>query len=132
MNTIDTIGRVPAFSFEEKSFLLLDGGLVERKTVEAVKQWFELMLRQQPGKIPIYRTGKNVEPGVDRSLLKQNLPFGYLCAEIERQVRATATYCPAVQELDCFAFTRLKRGLQVAFTARLYSEEAVEVSVYVE
>jgi len=132
MDTMDHIGRTPAFSFEENSFLILDGGLVERKTVEAVKQWFELMLRQQPGKIPIYRTGKNEEPGIDRSLLKRDLPFGFVCAEIKRQVIATAAYCPAVQELDSFTFTRVKRGLQVAFTARLYSEEAVEVTAYVE
>ncbi len=123
-------GRVPAFSFEE-GFLLLDGGVVERSGIEAVKQWFELMLRQQPGKIPIYQTGKNDEPGIDRTLLRQDLPFGFVCAEIERQVRATAAYCPAVKEVDSFRITRLRHGLQVEFTARLHSEE-VEISAYVE
>ncbi len=129
---MDDIGRAPAFSFEESSFIILDGGLVECRTVEAVKQWFELMLRQEPGKIPIYQTGKNDEPGIDRSLLKRDLPFGFICAEVERQIRATASYCPAVKELDGFEFTRTKRGLQVAFTVRLHSEEAVGVSAYVE
>ncbi len=124
------LGRVPAFSFES-GFLLLDGGVIERQGTEAVKQWFELMLRQQPGKIPIYRTGKNDEPGIDRTLLRQGLPFGFVCAEIERQVRATAAYCPGVKEVDNFRITRFQHGLQVEFTARLHSEE-VEISAYVE
>ncbi len=133
MLKVSDIGRVPAFSFDNGGeFLILDGGLVERKTVEAVKQWFELMLRQQPGKIPIYRTGKIDEPGIDRTLLRQDLPFGFVCAEIERQVRATAAYCPAVRELQNFKFTRLRHGLEVAFTARLVTDESVEVSAYVE
>ena len=49
-------------------------------------------------------------------------------AEIERNVRKTAAFCPAVRTVDGFAFTRLRRGLQVAFTARLHTEETVEVS----
>jgi len=133
MASVTEIGRVPAFSFEDgEKFMLLDGGVVERKAIEAVKQWFELMLRQQPGKIPIYRTGKNDEPGIDRTLLRQDLPFGFVCAEVERQVRATAAYCPAVRELQSFKFTRLRHGLEVAFTARLFTDESVEVNAYVQ
>lgn len=56
----ESIGRSPAFVFHEDgrsdSFQLIDGALVERQGVEAVKQWLELMLRQKPGAIPIYRT----------------------------------------------------------------------------
>lgn len=43
------IGRVPAFDMEARRFLLVDGKLVERTGQEAVRQWFELALRQQPG-----------------------------------------------------------------------------------
>ena len=51
----EEIGRVPAFDMAGRRFLLVDGGLVERRGREAVKQWFELALRQQPGRVPIYQ-----------------------------------------------------------------------------
>ena len=128
-------GRAPAFQWEEDgrsgAFQLVDGALKERTGVEAVKQWFELMLRQTPGAVPVYRTDSSTQPGVDRTLLDRRMPEGWVQAEIERNVRETAAFCPAVRTVDSFAFTRLRRGLQVAFTARLHTEETVEVSAYV-
>ena len=63
----ETVGRVPAFDADRGRFLLRDGALLERSGVEAVKQWFELALRQQIDRIPIYRTQgtKSVEVSVD-------------------------------------------------------------------
>ena len=47
----EEIGRVPAFDSGTSRFLLVDGALVERTGREAVRQWFDLMLRQrlEPG-----------------------------------------------------------------------------------
>lgn len=132
----ETIGRAPAFVWNENgrggAFQLVDGALVERTGREAVKQWFELMLRQKPGAIPIYRTDSSSQPGVDRTMLDRHMPAGWVQAEIERQARETAAYCPAVRTVDSFVFTRLRRGLQVEFTARLHTDETVEVSTYVD
>lgn len=133
----DTVGRSPAFAFDSPSsrrgaFQLVDGALVERTGREAVKQWFELMLRQKPGAIPIYRTDSSSQPGVDRTMLDRRMPEGWVQAEIERQVRETAAFCPAVRAVDSFVFTRLRRGLQVEFTAYLHTDETVEVSTYVD
>ena len=131
----ETIGRVPAFVWSENgrggAFQLVDGALVERTGREAVRQWFELMLRQKPGAIPIYRTDSSSQPGVDRTMLDRRMPEGWVQAEIERQVRETAAFCPAVRAVDSFVFTRLRRGLQVEFTAHLHTDETVEVSTYV-
>ena len=133
----ETVGRSPAFAFDSTSsrrgaFQLVDGALVERTGKEAVKQWFELMLRQKPGAIPIYRTDSSSQPGVDRTMLDRRMPDGWVQAEIERQVRETAAFCPAVRAVDSFVFTRLRRGLQVEFTAYLHTDETVEVSTYVD
>lgn len=133
----ETVGRSPAFAFDSTSsrrgaFQLVDGALVERTGREAVKQWFELMLRQKPGAIPIYRTDSASQPGVDRTMLDRRMPDGWVQAEIERQVRETAAFCPAVRAVDSFVFTRLRRGLQVEFTAYLHTDETVEVSTYVD
>lgn len=133
----ETVGRSPAFAFDSTSsrrgaFQLVDGALVERTGREAVKQWFELMLRQKPGAIPIYRTDSSSQPGVDRTMLDRRMPDGWVQAEIERQVRETAAFCPAVRAVDSFVFTRLRRGLQVGFTAYLHTDETVEVSTYVD
>lgn len=131
----ETIGRAPAFVWAENgrggAFQLVDGALVERTGREAVKQWFELMLRQKPGAIPVYRVDGSTQPGVDRTMLDRRMPEGWVQAEIERQVRETAAFCPAVRAVDSFVFTRLRRGLQVEFTAHLHTDETVEVSTYV-
>ena len=133
----ETVGRSPAFAFDSTSsrrgaFQLVDGALVERTGKEAVRQWFELMLRQKPGATPVYRTDSSSQPGVDRTMLDRRMPDGWVQAEIERQVRETAAFCPAVRAVDSFVFTRLRRGLQVEFTAYLHTDETVEVSTYVD
>ena len=128
------VGRVPAFDFDERgrgAFRLVDGALVERTGVEAVKQWFDLMLRQMPDAIPVYRTDASTTLGVDRTLLQTRAPLGFITAEIERQVRETAAFDPAVRAVDSFVFTRLRRGLQVEFTAHLRTGEQAEVTAYV-
>lgn len=92
----ETIGRAPAFVWNENgrggAFQLVDGALVERTGREAVRQWFELMLRQKPGAIPIYRTDSSSQPGVDRTMLDRRMPEGWVQAEIERQARETAAF----------------------------------------
>ena len=76
----ETIGRAPAFVWAENgrggAFQLVDGALVERTGKEAVRQWFELMLRQKPGAIPVYRTDSSSQPGVDRTMLDRRMPDG--------------------------------------------------------
>lgn len=128
------VGRVPAFDFTSTArgaFRLVDGALQERSGVEAVKQWFALMLRQKPDAIPIYRTDVSTALGVDRTLLQTRAPLGFITAEIEQQVRETAAFNPAVRSVDSFVFTRLRRGLQVEFTAHLRTGEDTEVTAYV-
>lgn len=128
------VGRVPAFDFDERgrgAFRLVDGALVERTGVEAVKQWFDLMLRQLPDAIPVYRTDASTALGIDRTLLQTSAPLGFITAEIERQVRETAAFNPAVRTVDSFVFTRLRRGLQVEFRALLRTGEQTEVTTYV-
>ena len=89
---VEEIGRVPAFDSETSRFLLVDGALVERTGREAVRQWFDLMLRQQPNRVPIYRTESGAAGiGVDRQMIGSKLPSGLIAAEIERNVRETAS-----------------------------------------
>lgn len=64
--TADSIGRAPAFDSTTERFLLRDGALVERTGRAAVQQWFDLMLRQQIDRVPIYTTDNEVKLGVDR------------------------------------------------------------------
>lgn len=130
--TAASIGRVPAYDWDADgrhgAFVTVDGALEERQGAAAVQQWFALMLRQSPGAIPIYRTEGTTQPGVDRSMMHRDLPEGWVQAEIERAVRETAAFCPAVRMVDDFRFTRLQKGLRVAFRAYLHTEETVEVT----
>ena len=132
----DEIGRAPRFIWDGSgrggAFALTDGAPEERTGREAVRQWFALMLRQSPGAVPVYRMEGGSQPGIDRTLLGRHMPQGWVQAEIERQVRETAAFCPAVRSVDSFIFTRMRRGLQVAFTARLHGAEDLEVTVDVD
>lgn len=126
--TGDSIGRVPAFDSTSNRFLLLDGALVERTGREAVQQWFDLMLRQRIDKVPIYRTDGETKLGIDREMLGSRLPSGLITAEIERNVRETASFCPAVRAVRDFSVTRRGRACHVEFTVELYTNETLEVS----
>lgn len=126
--TAESIGRVPAFDSASERFLLLDGALVERSGRAAVQQWFDLMLRQQIDRVPIYTTDGETKLGIDRSLLGQHLPNGLAAAEIERNVRETASFCPAVRTIRDLTVTRRGRACHVEFTAVLYDGETVEVT----
>ena len=89
----ETVGRSPAFAFDSTSsrrgaFQLVDGALVERTGKEAVRQWFELMLRQKPDAIPVYRVDGTTRPGAgrdrapgarDRGFLPGGAGGGQLC-----------------------------------------------------
>lgn len=125
----DSIGRVPAFDSRSRRFLLVDGALRERSGREAVQQWFDLMLRQQPGRVPIYATEEGAPGlGIDREMLGSKLPSGLIKAEIERNVRETASYCPAVRAIRDLTVKRKGRSCHVEFTAELYTNETLEVS----
>ncbi|WP_294855613.1 DUF2634 domain-containing protein [uncultured Oscillibacter sp.] len=122
------IGRVPAFDSGESLFLMRDGALIERSGLEAVRQWIDLMLRQQIDRVPIYQTGADTKIGIDRSLLGSRLPTGLMAAEVERNVRETMGYCPAIRAVRDFKITRRGRACHVEFTAVLNSGDTVEVT----
>ena len=50
-------------------------------------------------------------------------------AELERSVRETASFCPAVRAVRDLAISRQGRACLVEFTAVLHTGETVEVSV---
>lgn len=126
--TAESIGRVPAFDGAAERFLLTDGALVERSGRAAVRQWIDLMLRQQIDRVPIYRTDSDTKIGIDRALLGSRLPTGLASAEIERNVRETMSYCPAIRAVRDLTVTRQGRACHVEFTAVLHDGESVEVS----
>lgn len=128
----DSIGRSPTFVFQDDGrasrFQLVDGALVERQGVEAVKQWLELMLRQKPGRVPIYCVDGAVQPGVEQTSTDRRAPEGWIYAEIERNIRDTASFCPAIRTVDNFEFTRVRRGVEVRFTVHTRTGESGEVT----
>ena len=128
----DSIGRSPAFVFQDDGragrFQLVDGALVERQGVEAVKQWLELMLRQKPGRVPIYCVDGVVQPGVEQTSTDRRAPEGWIYAEIERNIRDTASFCPAIRTVYNFEFTRVRRGVEVRFTVHTRTGESGEVT----
>lgn len=124
----ETIGRVPAFDSGTSRFLTRDGALVERSGVDAVRQWIDLALRQQIDRVPIYRTAGEVKIGIDRQLMGSKLPTGLAIAELERNVRETLSFCPAIRTVRDMTVRRVGRTCKVEFTAVLHDGQSVEVS----
>ena len=122
------IGRIPAFSTGDARFVLVDGALMERSGREAVQQWFDLALRQQPGRVPIYPRDQERTYGVARDLIGSKYPTGLILAELERNVRDTASYCPAVRTIQDLSVQRSGRSCTISFTAVLHTNETVEVT----
>lgn len=127
----EDIGRVPAFDPDSSTFLIKDGALVERRGREAVRQWIDLMLRQQIDRVPIYRTDREVKIGIDHQMIGSKLPTGLQNAEVERQIRETMSYCPAIRTVQDFSVSRRGRSCRIAFTAVLYTGETLEVTANV-
>ncbi len=129
------IGRAPDFCFDETgrsgAFRLVDGAVQEVSGAAAVRRWLELMLRQKPGAVPIYRTDGETQPGVDAASLDRRAPEGWAYAEIEQDIRDTAAFCPAIRTVDGFRFTRQRHGVEVRFTAYLHTGESEEVTTHV-
>lgn len=78
--TAADIGRAPDFCFDETgrsgAFHLVDGAVQEVSGAAAVRRWLELMLRQKPGAVPIYRTDGETQPGVEAASLDRRAPEG--------------------------------------------------------
>lgn len=129
--TAADIGRAPDFCFDETgrsgAFQLVDGAVQEVSGAAAVRRWLELMIRQKPGAVPIYRTDGETQPGVEAASLDRRAPEGWAFAEIEQDIRDTAAFCPAIRTVDGFRFTRLRHGVEVRFTAHLHTDETLEV-----
>ena len=127
----DSIGRAPEFDFEKKQFVVVDGAIKECSGREAVQQWFNLMMRQKIDQIPIYRTTGSRKIGLDMDVLSGRLQTGYAEAEIERNVRETASFNPAVRAIQDFRFSSKGHMRIIEFTAVLHTGESVEVSTNV-
>ncbi len=123
----EEIGRAPVFDADIGQFILEDGALQECSGRMAVQQWFDLMLRQQIERVPIYHTDGVQKIGIDRSVLGKRFPSGLAVAEIERNVRETASFCPAVRAIRDFSAKRIGNTCVINFTAVLHSGESVEV-----
>lgn len=132
----DDIGRVPVFAFSPDgrtgTFVLTDGTPAETGGAAAIRQWFSLMLRQIPDAVPIYRTEGAAKIGVSRNVIGMRAPDGFAQAEIERCVRETAGFCPAVRSVGEFSFTKTHKGLICRFTAYLHDETTVEVTTDID
>lgn len=124
----ETVGRVPAFDSKTNRFLTRDGALVERSGVEAVRQWIDLALHQQIDRVPIYRTEGEVKIGINRQLMGSKLPTGLAVAELERNVRETLSFCPAIRAVRDLTVRRAGRTCKAAFTAVLHDGQSLEVN----
>lgn len=126
-----TVGRSPVYDSAAGRFLVRDGALAECSGAQAVRQWIELALKQQIDWVPIYRTNGEARIGIDRQLMGSKLPSGLAAAELERNVRETLSFCPAIRAVRDMNVRRSGRACEISLTAVLYDGQSVEVSTHV-
>ena len=124
-----TIKRSFIFDYESNAFVLVDGALVETRPIEAVQQWFELLVRTALDRYDIYR-----DTGFGTTLANyigyRSLPFGFVESELEREISEAALELnPAVADIRDFTVVREARGLLVSLTVVLHDGNLTEVVV---
>lgn len=120
-----TIKRSFKFDAETKQFIFANGKNVELTEVEAIKQWIKLILRTYKDKFNIYKGTTfycNVEDLIGARLNTFNR------SELQREITESILTNRAIDTVDNFALTQLKRTLTVEFNVTLKNTELIKVS----
>ena len=102
------------FDYERGRFIMVDGSPKKDRTITAIKQWVELMLRTKRGKYRVYeesRFGTHLEDIIGQ----RQMPKGYLNSEMKREITEACSLCPYITRVDNFRYEREGGRLWVFF-----------------
>jgi len=86
------------FNFSENKFTVVDGRVLEIKSVEAVKQWIKLFLKTALDKVPVYQNEK-FGTTVKNLIGWKRLNNGFVESELEREVSEGFKLNPAIEKV---------------------------------
>jgi hypothetical protein len=124
-----TVGRSFAFDYTDKKFEITDGAVDEPTSIEAVKQWVELLIRTKPGKYPIY--GDSFGVSTDELIGYKSVPIGFIYSELKREIQEGLALNPSIDSMSNYSASRDNGVLTINFTVNLKDGASGEMSVNV-
>jgi hypothetical protein len=86
------------FDFSENKFTVVDGRVIEIKSIEAVKQWIKLFLKTALDKVPVYQNEK-FGTTIKNLISWKRLNNGFTESELEREVSEGFKLNPAIEKV---------------------------------
>ena len=126
---ISIIGKSFFFNFKTGEFELNDGKAVKLDGYEALKIWIKKVLYTTKNKYEIYE-GSDYGVIDFRELITSHMPYPFIKAEIEREVKEALLKNTAIKSVENFSFEREKRLLKVNFDCQtIYGTVKSEVVI---
>lgn len=119
------------YNFDRNNFIFVDGTPKEVIKTEAVKEWIRMVLRVRKNSCKVFE-GLDIGLSYDELIGSRALPLGFARAELEREIKNTLSYCPAISNAYDFDFKRLKRTLEISFTCVLNTGEVIFIDERIE
>ncbi|RMD02732.1 DUF2634 domain-containing protein [Clostridium autoethanogenum] len=109
ITTIEPLGKVFKFDFENKCFVIQDGKLVELITnEEKIEQWIHQIVLTYKDKFDVYKDTDfycNIEDFFGKKFTKYK---GYYQSELINEIRTALTKHRYIQSVDTFELTHMK------------------------
>lgn len=97
----EAVGVAFPFDWEQDAYPMEAGSPAEVTGVEAVKTWFQLVLRTRRGRYAIYPADFGCST---LDLIGKKMPRGYRLSELRRELAESAVYCPVIRDISTLVY----------------------------
>lgn len=109
-------GKSFLFDFTSGDFVTRDGKLQTVDNLESLRVWIAKIIRTEKFKFKIYDTGREDQYGITLlDLVNSGYPKAFIEEEIKREITSALLKNSEIEDVSGFTFTRVKRGLSIAF-----------------
>lgn len=108
-----TYGKEPAFDFDAREFVMVDGRPKVVEGIEALKVWIQKTIRTARYRFPIYTFQYGCEL---EEIIGKDIPRAVLESEVRRVIREALIYDDRIADVRDFKLERGRDWLIVEFT----------------
>lgn len=126
-----TLGRVPLYDFEKRTYVVRDGKVIEATEDEAIRQWVAFLILTKKDKYAVY---KETDFGtyIENYIGWRGSNFGFVASELRREIEEGCEIHPLIKGIDAFELT-FENGLgHVSLSVIKNDGNEVEVEMDVE
>lgn len=115
-NESESLGKVPLFDFDKKSYVLEAGRLVYANDTQALEQWVKFLILNELDKYNIYKgTGFGIKSAYELIGFKE-VPRGFLESNLKLELEEKIKMHKYVDRVYNFEFSRSKDLLTINFS----------------